>query len=365
MLYAFQGPEPRRYVSAETRARLAFAEALTAMPQNRPILLLGHNDADGLSALAIFARALGDAGRKVCTRIIGRGESPWSPALRAESAEIGPAGVVVCDLGLRDEPLPAAGPTVVIDHHLPQGRGEGLAVISGTEEPIPPTTSLLAWWCAGALLDEAEHSRLLWLAALGLIGDMAETSGFPEMAEARARYGITALREATVLVNQPRRASSGDASPALQLLLRCDSPRDLLNGGHPELEALRAAQAEVRAESQRVRRLAPRVIGDVALIRFASTCQVHPLVAQQWRGRMGDKVVIAANTGFRQGWVHFAARTGGDRDLIAFLADHAPPGADQHYGSGHRQATGGALRFPDWNAFIGELGFGPEAMVLS
>jgi single-stranded-DNA-specific exonuclease len=365
MLPAFQGPATLHQASAETRARLAFSEALTAMPEDRPVLLLGHNDADGLSALAILARALGKAGRKVRTRIIGRGESPWSAALREEAAEVAPAGVVVCDLGLRDQPLPAAGPTVVIDHHLPQGRGEGLVVITGADEPTPPTTSLLAWWSAGAVLDEAEHSRLLWLAALGLIGDMAEAAGFPEMAEARLRYGITALREATVLVNQPRRASSGDASPALQLLLRCDSPRDLLNGGHPELDHLKAAQAEVRAESQRVRRLAPRVVGDVALIRFASACQVHPLVAQQWRGRMGDKVVIAANTSFRPGWVHFAARTGGDRDLIAFLANHAPTGADEHYGSGHRQATGGALRYSDWNAFIGGLGFGPEAMVLS
>jgi single-stranded-DNA-specific exonuclease len=76
-----------------------------------------------------------------------------------------------------------------------------------------------------------------------------------------------------------------------------------------------------------------------------------------------DKVVLAANTGYRPGWVHFAARTGDPgRDLIAFLAERRPPGADEHYGSGHRQATGGALRIPDWNAFVAGLGF-PDQII--
>jgi single-stranded-DNA-specific exonuclease len=102
----------------------------------------------------------------------------------------------------------------------------------------------------------------------------------------------------------------------------------------------------------------------VALIRFHSACQIHPLVAQAWRGRFKDNIVLAANTGYRPGWVHFAARTAArDLDLIRFLSEHAPPGADENYGSGHRQATGGALRPGDWNHFIAGLGFGPEEQV--
>jgi single-stranded-DNA-specific exonuclease len=87
------------------------------------------------------------------------------------------------------------------------------------------------------------------------------------------------------------------------------------------------------------------------------------LIAQQWRGRLRDKIVMAANTGYRPGWVHFAVRCSEDRDLVGFLAKHRPPGADEMYGSGHRQATGGALRPMDWNAFITDLGFGSEATV--
>jgi single-stranded-DNA-specific exonuclease len=72
--------------------------------------------------------------------------------------------------------------------------------------------------------------------------------------------------------------------------------------------------------------------------------------------------VLAANTGYRDGWVHFAARTATGTDLIAFLAAHRPPGAGEEYGSGHAQATGGALRPADWNAFVAGLGF-PEEQI--
>jgi hypothetical protein len=118
----------------------------------------------------------------------------------------------------------------------------------------------------------------------------------------------------------------------------------------------------VRAAMEEAKRLPPAVNAELALIQLDSACQIHPLVAQQWRSRLRDKIVIAANRGYRPGWVHFAARSASGRDLIAFLAEHRPPNADGLYGNGHAQATGGALRNPDWNRFIAELGF-PQAQV--
>ena len=86
-------------------------------------------------------------------------------------------------------------------------------------------------------------------------------------------------------------------------------------------------------------------------------------LAQAWRGRLRNNIVLAANSGYRPGWIHFAVRSGREVNLIDFLAEHAPPGADENYGSGHAAATGGALRPADWNAFIAGLGFGPEEQV--
>ena len=336
----------------------AFSAAIAGFDRAKPVLVMSHNDADGLSAAALFARALAADGWEVRTRIVGRGESPWSAEMRAELADVPVGGMVVSDLGVRPS-LPRPGvPTVVVDHHVPGEAPPGASVITGFGMEPVPTSSLLAYWCAGAI---ADPQPWLWLAAVGLIGDMAENAGFPEMAAAR-RFGITALREAAALVNAPRRSASGDAGPALALLMAADGPKDVTAGDRPEAEAVRSARAEVKAELDAARRVAPRVRNGVALIRFSSPTQIHPLVAQQWRGRLKDDIVMAANTGYRPGWVHFAVRSARERDLVAFLAEHRPPGADEMYGSGHKQATGGALRPADWNHFVSGLGF-PDAQV--
>lgn len=346
----------RPQTSADVAA--AFRTVVDRFAPDRPVLVLGHFDADGLSAVAILAQALKRAGRPVEVRVTGKGENPWSPALREELEGRRPGGLVVADLGVRDGDILPGTPTVLVDHHVPTGTPGGAAVISGNGWTPEPTSSLLAFWCAQGL---GETCDLLWLAALGLIGDMAE-GGFPELAEAQARYGKTALRDAVSLVNAPRRTARADAGPALALLMKCASPKELLKGGHPETALLQAARAEVAAELEFARRAPPKVRGDIALIRFSSPCQIHPLVAQSWRGRLRDKIVLAVNTGYRPGWVHFAARSATGADLIRFLADHRPPGAGPEYGSGHAQATGGALRPADWADFAARIGF-PEEIV--
>lgn len=327
-------------------------------PAKQP-LILGHFDADGLAAVAILARALERFGRPADIRLVGKGENPWSDTLREELAGRAPAGLIVTDLGIREGELLPGVTTILVDHHVPTGVPGAALVISGHGLQPEPTSALLAYWCAQAL---GPAEDLLWLAALGLIGDMAEGAGFPEMAEAQGRYGKTALRDAVSLINAPRRAAAADARPALALLLKGEGPKDVTSGKFPETAALLAAKAEVKDALDAAKRIGPKVRGDVALIRFSSPCQIHPLVAQQWRGRLKDKIVLAANTGYRPGWVHFAARTATDMNLIAFLGERRPAGADENYGSGHIKATGGALRPDDWNEFVSELGF-PEERV--
>ena len=348
-----QAPDPRPLV------REAFKTALLSFDPSRPTLILGHFDADGLAAVAILKRALDEAGCASELRLVGKGENPWSAAVRAELEERCPGGLIVADLGVREGEIAPGVRTVIVDHHVQTGTPGEALVISGNGLEPEPTSALLAYWCAQALGDA---EALVWLAGLGLIGDMAEGAGFPEMAQAQQRYGKTALRDAVSLINAPRRAAAADAGPALALLLKGDGPKDVTSGRYPETAALRAAKEEVKAELDVAKRVGPKVRDEVALIRFHSPCQIHPLVAQQWRGRLKDKIVLAANTGYRPGWVHFAARTASGRNLIQFLAERRPQGADENYGSGHVQATGGALRPDDWNQFVRELGFPEEQL---
>jgi len=305
-----------------------------------------------LSAVAILARSLPGAD----VRLVGKGETPWTPAVRAELEQRRPSAIIATDLGMREGDILPGTPTCLLDHHVPTGTPGEALVISGNGCTPEPTSALLAYWACGS------PDQLLWLAALGLIGDMAEDAGFPDLAAAQKRYGKTALRQAVSLINAPRRTASADASPALALLMKCDSPKELLSGAHPETAALLAAKEQVKAAMDDAKRVAPKVRGEVALIPLDSPCQIHPLIAQQWRTRLRDKVVIAANKAYRPGWVHFAARTGAGHDLIRFFADRRPEGAGSEYGSGHKAASGGALKIPEWNRFISALGF-PEEQI--
>ena len=334
-----------------------FKAALAGFDPGRPVAVLCHDDADGLSAGALFKHALDRAGRASTLRVVGRGQSAWSDEIRAEFAGRDIAGFVVGDLGTRAEPVLPGVPTIVVDHHVPRGPAESagdggsaaVTVLSGYREDPVPTTSLMAYRCAAAL---APSDDLLWLCALGLVGDLGDKAPFPELAAAKTLYTATAIRNAVSLINAPRRTAGGHCGPALDLLLAANDPKDLLSGRHPGLDALYAAREEVKAAMEEAKRVAPRIVGDFALIELDSGCQIHPLVAQAWRMRLKDRIVLAANHGYRPGWVHFAARTALPRNLIALLREVAPPGADENYGGGHEQASGGALRLDDWAAFL-------------
>lgn len=347
----------------------AFARAVSRFGPGA-LAILCHDDADGLSAGAILARAFARADpahRQPHVRIVGRGESAWSPAMRDELAAREPGGLVVADLGVQAGAILPGVPTVLVDHHVPRSLPEPseAIVVSGHADMPIPTSSLLAHACAAAL---TEADDLAWLAGIGLVGDLGErgaAADFPEvMAPLRKAYTAKALREAVSLVNAPRRSASGDAGPALRLLLRAENPAEIVSGSDPDAEALRAARAEVKAALDAARAVAPLFSGPVALVRCDSPCQIHPLVAQSWTHRLRRQVVIGANAGFRPGYVHFAARSASVPDLIGFLEERAPElGPDDQFAQGHRRATGGQVRTETWNRFAAGLGFGPEAQI--
>jgi single-stranded-DNA-specific exonuclease len=290
-------------------------------------------------------------------RILVRGENPWSEAIGNELRDQEIGGLIVTDLGVRPGTIRPAPPTIIIDHHVPLRAPRGATVISGHGRTPTPTSSLLAFWCAGAL---CAVDDLDWLAALGLLGDLGEKADFEELAAARRRHGSSVLRQATSLVNAPRRTAAANAQPAFDVLMKAASPREITDGQHPETDLLVRAREEVNAALDEGKRVPPKIKGPVALIRLHSPCQIHPLVAQVWRNRLKDSIVIAANTGYRPGWVHFSVRSATGVNLIEFLRKRAPRSADEGYGSGHEGATGGALRTEGWNEFIAGLGFGSD-----
>ena len=207
------------------------------------------------------------------------------------------------------------------------------------------------------------------MAALSLLSDLGDKAPFAELAEAKKRWSAASMREAVTLLNAPRRTALADASSGLELLLRCSGPKEVVAGA--EAAGLRVAKEEVSAALLAAKKAAPkfsrkwrdRLGADLVALRMDSPCQVHPLVAQTWRARFKDSIVIGVNFGFRPGYVHFSARGPKGVNVIQFLREHAPPGVDQGYGNGHDQASGGAVPVESWNLFAEDLGFGPEMML--
>ena len=335
------------------------------------IHILSDSDADGLPAAAILVRSMVRAGyAEVTAEPRRKFENAWLPEVRRRLAERNPDALIILDLGSRSGALLPGVPTLLIDHHAPRGIPPGTTLISAYGAEPTATAGLLAYWCALALVPEIAD-ELVWLAAISLLSDLGDKAPFQELARARFLFGVTALKELTALLNAPRRSAAGDARPGLDLLLSGRSPKEMLKNPSPELTTLREAKQEVSMAMAAARKARPyfatehrdELGADLVAVRVNTACQVHPLIAQLWRSRFPESVILCVNVGFRPGFVHFAGRAPQGIHLIQFLPLRTPEGADENYGGGHDQASGGALPVPIWNRFAADLGFGRELQV--
>jgi single-stranded-DNA-specific exonuclease len=304
------------------RARQAMLNAAAVVP---------HTDADGLAAGAIALRARGEGADAAV--LLERGQTPFAP-----DAPLPDGPLAVLDWGVRE--LDRAG--VLVDHHLPEAapREDQVIVSSYGEAAEVPTAALMR-----RIVPDAPE----WLAAVGAVGDLGP-GGFtvPECAGAPR----AAVQRLAGLVNAARRCPDGPVRTALAILVEHDDPDEALLD--PRIDELDEAKRYWRAEFDRVVRTAPQVTDGVALVRFSSLCQVHPLVATTWSRRLPPRVVLAANDGYLPGRVDFAVR-GGTASLPATLrAALRDVGGDVAHG--HDRASGGSLDAADFERLLAAFG---------
>ncbi|SEC35949.1 hypothetical protein [Terriglobus roseus] len=328
-------------------------------------------DADGLPAGALLLRSLHAAGYlNVTVETRGKFENAWMPTVHERLRRLAPEALLIVDLGARPDTILPGVATLLIDHHAPFGTPPGATLLTSYGTEPTATSGLLALWCAQAVAP-AVAADLEWMAAISLLSDLGDKAPFAELAEGKKRFGATALKDLTSLLNAPRRTAAGDATVAMDLLLRVDTPKQALAEPSAELASLRTAKAEVAAALAIACKSPPRFSSrwreelgaDLIAVRIDTPCQVHPLVAQIWRPRFPKAVVFGVNVGFRPGYVHFAGRAPKSVNLVHFLRAHTPAGADGTFGGGHDQASGGALPIALWNSFALEMGWGPELQV--
>jgi len=346
-------------------ARRATADFLSTLDRARRVCVFCHFDADGLAAGALFGRALPRMGfSDVRVLHAGREESAFEEPARSRVAQQRPGVLIVADLGVDRAGVVPGVPTLYVDHHEPHGEPPDAVVVSGYGWDPVPTSAWLAYEVLEPLVDVRD---LDWIAAVGTMGDLGAGAPWPRLPAVKRRHTARWLTEAVSLINAARRASAFDVATPLRLLLEADGPRAVSNDRSRGAERLHAYRAEVQAELALARRRPPTFSKDgrFALIRFGSRCQIHPLIAQQWRGRLSKQVVIAANTGYAAGHVAFSARTALPDVRLPELLRSVDLGGytSRRFGRGHDRASGGHLPPGIFNRLLAGLGFGPEAFV--
>jgi single-stranded-DNA-specific exonuclease len=326
-----------------------FAAFVDALPRSARVLVFHDSDADGVTAGVVLQRTLECLDfTNVQRRAPSRQRDAWSEENRALIADANPEALFVLDLGSRGETLAEGVPCCLIDHHRPDGVPPGALLITAYAWDPIPNTSLMVYDLCTPLADITD---LDWIAAIGALSDVGERAPFPLLAAVKERYAMSDLKEATALVNAARRASSYQPEVAARALLTHASPRALVRSAAPDVEALRAARAEVQRAMAEAKKAAPKFSGNVAVVRVSSPCQVHPVIAQIWRTRLPKYIVIVANDAYLPGRVNFSARSASGVNLLDFLR---AAGVDAR---GHDQATGGSLTVEEWRALLARLGF--------
>jgi single-stranded-DNA-specific exonuclease len=336
-------------------ARAAFGKFLKGIAPDARSVALHDVDADGLTSGVLWQRTMERMGFKNLTRLTpNRERNAWTTENRDLVNETRPEKLFVLDLGSQPLPIVEDVPTCFIDHHRPGGALAGDTLICAYQWDPIPTTSLLMYELGAAMTD---ISDLEWVAAVGLVGDLGARAPFRLLEDAKKKYTAKYLKETAALLNAARRSSRFDPEVAFRALLAHDGPKSFCLAEDEDANRLREARAEVNAELSEARKVAPIFSGQVALLRLNSSCQVHPLIAQQWRGRLPKYIVIAANEGYMPGRINFSARTNTGQSVLDFLRGITLSAGEGNYGHGHDAASGGSLPAPLWNELLGKLGF--------
>lgn len=341
-------------------AQQVFRDFVAQIPASAAITALCDSDADGVTAGVVWQRAFERAGfQQVQTQLPDRERNAWTSANRARLAATQPDFLFVLDLGSQPEAVLAGLPTCLIDHHHPEGVAASDTLISAYGwEPIP-NTSWLVWHLVGQIADVAD---LDWIAAIGTLSDLGERAPFELLTSAKRKYTAKFLKEATALINAARRAADYRPELAVSALLNHPNPKALVNSERPEVAQLRQAREQVKLALQEARRVAPIFAGRVALLRLDSPCQIHPLIAQSWRDRLPNYVVIAANRGYLPGRINFSARSQ-SINVLEFLRSYSLDPGEGNYANGHDQASGGSLPPDRWRQLLQQFGFAESAWI--
>ncbi|MFN8607416.1 MAG: DHH family phosphoesterase [Vulcanimicrobiota bacterium] len=306
---------------------MALSEQLRAWQQLHPGpgLAVHDFDADGICAAALWKRRMEGPTQVISSRL-------HLPALRHPAQR-----VYLLDLSCPQEGLPWSQPTAVIDHHpLPARTPENCLVLHCSEHCSAWLAHDLFW---------AETEQHAWIAALGILSDLGDAVPCHLLQSQLEQWGLNPLRQITSLINSAHRAG-GDCDQALQALLSHDSPRQLLQSRQECVTYLRQCQRKVKKRLGQARQAPVVERGQLALVQFQCDCPIQSIIAQIWKSRLPERVVLAANLRSDRPEVQLSVRSRGHLNAVELL------GRLGLVVRGHPQSAGAVLTPTQWEDFL-------------
>ncbi len=293
-----------------------------------PSLAVHDFDADGLTSAALWKLAC-------------QGELEVTPSRQALPSLDKPCQLVyLLDISCPEDRFPWDSPTIVIDHHLPPAVPPPCLMLNGHDWQPRICTSLLTHW-----LFFGDHSQHAWIAAAGALSDLGDKANFELLQKPLDQWGSQKMRNLTSLINSAHRAE-GDCSQVITALLEHTDPGHLLRSDHSSVVYMRECQEKVRGRLGAAKTAAPKFFGNLAVIQFSSDCPVQSIIAQIWRTRLPNYVVLVANLRKDRPQVQLSARSKAPLSAIEQLASR---GLTLR---GHPGSAGTVLTPSQWQSFL-------------
>ncbi|KAG9195772.1 mannosyl-glycoprotein endo-beta-N-acetylglucosaminidase [Alternaria panax] len=362
------------------RAREIIKECALAQ---KPTVILPDKDADGLSSGAILYHTLTSLGLPpslISTYFPPKGSNVHDSSTKTALTALAPSYVFILDQGSRKTPpvIDLPHTCLIIDHHFAAEGGfpDGSEYVTAHDCP-PVATSALLTYTICLPLHPGLPDKISWLCALGTHGDLGGAlkwePPFPNLAATFKTHSKKAVNEAVALVNAPRRSAAYNVRDAWDAVVYATCPSDISNN-----QKLHTASLEVRRETERCTRAAPKFSADatIAVLSISSAAQIHPVIATRWSGTLKSnklEVVMCANEGYLPDKVNFScrvakcarAREGQEKvDIIKKLegivaGDEELRGRlGESFARGHKEASGGIVGKGEWEEFKRLMGVG-------
>ena len=195
------------------------AGSLRQIDRDEEVLVVTHLDADGLSAGSIMLQALLGMGLPAMLRVVKQ----LDPASVSEVSAAPQRNIVFTDLGSGQKPLlrGISGKRLfLVDHHQPEGDGEGLFELNPHPFGIDGAKEISAAGTAYLLataIDPA-NSRLANLAIVGALGDLQDKGERGTFVGINAKIAEEAEKAGTLTVRKGLRLYGFESRPLVKCM---------------------------------------------------------------------------------------------------------------------------------------------------